>query len=263
MFLISFQRSVIVICALLISCCVSQPPAKVPGWINSLGMNFVKLPAGEQVILMASLETQERHLAPFRRDQGRAASDAEVPARHVSWLEATDFCRWLTQKERRAGVIGPHQAYRLPTDHEWSCAVGLGGVESAQESPEAKSNRILGQYPWGPQWPPPAEAGNLCGRESRQDFPENFIDDYRDGFSGGEVVPQASVANDLGLYDLSGNLWEWCEDRFRTGTDWRVLRGGSWKTARAETLLSSHRTHDPESYRSDSVGFRCVLAGAK
>lgn len=263
MFSLPFQRSVTAICTLVISCCVSPQPAKVPGWTNSLGMTLVKVPVGEQVILMASLETQERHLAPFRRGQGRAASDANVPAAHVSWLEAREFCRWLTQKERLAGVIGPHQTYRLPTDHEWSCAVGLGSVENAQEGPEAKSNRIAARYPWGAQWPPPAKAGNLCGRESRQDSPENFIEDYRDRFSGGKVAPQASMANDLGLYDLSGNLWEWCEDRFRAGTDWRVLRGGSWKSSRAQTLLSSHRTHDPESYRSDSVGFRCVLEGSR
>ena len=255
----SSQRFVTALCALAMSCCASQKAAKVPDWTNSLGMNFVKVPVGDQTILMACLETQEQHLAPFRRSQGRPGSDAALPAARVSWTEAVEFCRWLTQKERGAGVISSRQAYRLPSDHEWSCAVGLGGMEKASESPEAKSNRITAQYPWGEQWPPPRKAGNLCGRESQQDFPESFIPGHHDGLSGGRTAPQASTANPLGLYDLSGNLWEWCEDRFREGTDWRVLRGGSWKSARAQTLLSSHRTHDPESYRSDSVGFRCVL----
>jgi formylglycine-generating enzyme required for sulfatase activity len=54
-------------------------------------------------------------------------------------------------------------------------------------------------------------------------------------------------------------LWEWCEDLYRPGTNWRVLRGGAWTSRRSETMASSHRTHDPDSYRSDSVGFRCVL----
>jgi len=263
MFPMLFQRLVPALCAFAISNCASQKPVKVPDWSNTLGMTFVKVPAGDPSILMACVETQERHLAPFRRSQGRPGSDAALPAAHVSWTEAVEFCRWLTQKERQAGVISSRQAYRLPTDHEWSCAVGLGGMESAHASPEAKSNRIAAQYPWGSQWPPPKKAGNLCGRESRQDFSENFISGFHDGLSGGQVSPQASAANQFGLYDLSGNLWEWCEDRFREGTDWRVLRGGSWKSARPQTLLSSHRTHDPESYRSDSVGFRCVLAASR
>lgn len=254
-----FKFIVMLPCLLLIAtgCATSQKPSK-PVWTNSLGMEFMQVPVGEKKLLMACLETQEAHLAAFRR----AGRDAARPASQVSWTEAVAFCAWLTQREQKAGLIGPRQRYRLPTDHEWSCAAGLGDLERANESPESKNGRIASHYPWGTQWPPPRGAGNLCGRESKQDFPENFIAGYRDGFSGGQVASKASVANDLGLYDLSGNLWEWCEDRFREGTDWRVLRGGSWKSARPQTLLSSHRTHDPESYRSDSVGFRCVLVEA-
>lgn len=253
-------RLVAVLGTLTASCCVSHHPVKAPDWTNTLGMTFVQVPDGEQTILMACLETQHRHLAPFRRHYGRPSSDAAQPAAHVSWKEAAEFCRWLTNKERAAGVITHQQTYRLPTDHEWSCAVGLGRLEKKFERPEAKSGRIPSRYPWGVQWPPPRGAGNLCGRESKADFFDNFIANYHDGLSGGQVAPEASSANELGLHDLSGNLWEWCEDSFREGTDWRVLRGGSWKSARPQTLLSSHRTHDPEDYRSDSVGFRCVLA---
>jgi formylglycine-generating enzyme required for sulfatase activity len=262
--------------AWLLACgCVtlSLSRSELPLWTNSLGMGFANVAvvsreepdaSRARQILMATLETAEKHVAAFRRETGlqpaQHHASADAPAKHVSWNEAVAFCRWLTQRERAAGKITAQQRYRLPTDHEWSCAVGIGQLESVSASPEAKSNVITDRYPWGVAWPPPDGAGNLCGVESQADFPENFIAGFKDLYSGGKVQAQASVPNGLGIHDLSGNLWEWCEDRFREGRDWRVLRGGSWKSARAQTLLSSHRTHDPESYRSDSVGFRCVLA---
>lgn len=249
---------VLVVCG-----CVSTTPRAVrkAAWTNSLGMNFAEVLVGDAKLLIAWEETQERHLALFRRSRCLPASDEARPASRVSWKEAVEFCDWLTKWERAADVINTKQRYRLPSDHEWSCAVGIGHLESPALGPEEKSNRIAGHFPWGTAWPPPRGAGNLCGKESAKDFPENYIAEYRDPYSGGEVKAQASVANDLGIYDLGGSLWEWCADRFREGTNWRVLRGGSWKSVRPETLLSSHRTHDPEGYQSDSVGFRCVLSG--
>lgn len=235
-----------------------RPPAP-PAFTNSLGMRFAKVPVGNGKVLFACEETQRGQLALFQNQCSLSADEAALPASHVSWREAVGFCDWLTRLEREKGLITTRQRYRLPTDHEWSCAAGIGHLENANASPEAKSNKLEAVFPWGSSWPPPRGAGNLCGRESRKDFPDNFIADYHDGLAGGQLKSHASVANDLGIHDLSGNLWEWCEDLFRPGTDWRVLRGGSWKSARQQTLLASHRTHDPETYRSDSVGFRCVL----
>ncbi|MEN3943634.1 SUMF1/EgtB/PvdO family nonheme iron enzyme [Prosthecobacter sp. SYSU 5D2] len=235
-------------------------PVNHAAWINSLGMSFAEVPVGTGSILVAREETQERHLALFRRSRNQPFSHAARPATQVSWTEAVAFCDWLTQRERAAGGLSFRQRYRLPSDHEWSCAAGIGHLESATRRPEEKSNRLPGHYPWGRAWPPPQDAGNLCGEESAGDFPDNFIAGYQDAWSGGEVHARASGPNPYGLYDLGGNVWEWCQDRYREDKDWRVLRGGSWKSARRETLLTSHRTHDPENYRSDSVGFRCVLA---
>lgn len=236
----------------------AAPPAS-PAFTNSLGMSFSEVPVGDGKVLFAREEAQRGQVALFQKAPAPTAAEASRPATHVSWKEAVAFCDWLTLREREKGLISARQRYRLPTDHEWSCAAGIGHLESAQESPEAKSNRLEGLFPWGSAWPPPAGAGNLCGRESRDDSPDFFIEGYDDGLTGGELKPRASAANPLGLYDLSGNVWEWCQDLFREGTDWRVLRGGSWKSVRQQTLLASHRTHDPEGYRSDSVGFRCVL----
>jgi formylglycine-generating enzyme required for sulfatase activity len=247
---------------LLVSGCNSPEtmPVRITSWTNSLGMTFSLVRIGGRSILVAQEETQEQHLAPFRRSLKQPASNAARPATHVSWAEAVAFCEWITRRERAAGVISAKQHYRLPTDHEWSCAAGLGHLESPSDSPEKKSNRIPQHFPWGDTWPPPPGAGNLCGEESARDFPAAHLVGYRDAWSGGELKARASKPNPYGLYDLSGNLWEWCQDHYRRDTDWRVLRGGSWKSARPQTLLTSHRTHDPENYRSNSVGFRCVLA---
>lgn len=250
--------------------CDSTRPARPAArlWTNSLGMTFGQVPvvsrdqpeaARARQILVAALETTAEQMALFRAEPAQESAMRERPAQNVSWLEAVAFCDWLTNLERSRGKITARQRYRLPTDHEWSCAAGIGHLESASGPPEGKSNGIADRYPWGTAWPPPAGAGNLCGTESKRDYPGNYITGYKDRLSGGVVRSRASVANEFGLHDLSGNVWEWCAEHFREGRDWRVLRGGSWKTARPQTLLSSHRTHDPESYRSDSVGFRCVL----
>src|ERR1039457_6616971 len=80
------------------------------------------------------------------------------PVVKVSWEDAKAFCRWLTEKERREGIIGSKYSYQLPRDWEWSVAVGL--TESGEGTAENKDEKIPDVYPWGRQWPPPYAAGN-------------------------------------------------------------------------------------------------------
>ena len=88
------------------------------------------------------------------------------PVVGVCWEDADQFCAWLTRKERSEGAITAFQRYRLPTDREWSEAVGL--PHEAGATPEERSGRVKGVFPWGGTMPPPTDAGNYAGEESRQ-----------------------------------------------------------------------------------------------
>ena len=164
---------------------------------------------------------------------------------NVSWNDAMAFCRWLTEKEQKAGKLKENQRYRLPTDAEWSLAVGLKDEKGA--TPKDKDEKIPGVYPWGRQWPPPKGAGNFAGSLGVDNFEE--------------TAPVGSFKlNEQGFYDLSGNVWEWCDDSYDGRSDNRVLRGGSWSVGVSRYLLSSCRNHYyVPGDRSAYYGFRVMV----
>jgi formylglycine-generating enzyme required for sulfatase activity len=192
------------------------------------------------------------------KDPGFKQSSTD-PVVGVSWDDAKAFCEWLTKRERASGVLPQGMQYRLPTDQEWSVAAGLDS--EAGSTPQEKSARIK-LYPWGPTWPPPAGAGNYAGVESRTgDEPPNWtvIEGYNDGYP--RTSPVGSfAANKNGLYDMGGDVWQWCEDWYNSENTQRVLRGAGWDSHNALFLLASSRDYITPDYRGAFVGFRCVLA---
>jgi len=148
------------------------------------------------------------------------------PAVNLNWNDATAFCKWLTEKERKAGLITASQSYRLPTDLEWSSAVGL--EQESGSAPEQRDGKVKGVYPWGTEWPPSKSAGNYHRSLN--------VDDYQFTSPVGSFGP-----NQYGLYDMGGNVWQWCQDWWNEEKEQRVLRGASWDNREAEALLSSSR----------------------
>jgi formylglycine-generating enzyme required for sulfatase activity len=258
-----------------------QPPQPGQPWKNSLGMTYI--PLGE--IWFAATETRVRDFDAFVKetnydatggmdslqkdgfkDHGHTWKDPgfkqspEHPVVGVSREDANYFCKWLTEKERAAGALTAFQMYRLPTDREWSDAVGLPNETGA--TPEERSGKVKNVYPWGSSFPPPENAGNYAGMEAAAGAPEKWtiIPNYRDSFPRTAPVA-ASTPNERGFADLGGNVWEWCQDAFgKTNPRWGVQRGGSWATSRPEEMLSSFRRGFDPSFREDDVGFRCVIA---
>ncbi len=246
--------------------------------VNSLGLRFAPVPItggpGDGTEVLFSIwETRNEDYARFLVDNPKHgwvkpdfAQGADHPVVFVSWDDAVAFCDWLTKVEREKGHIGEHQRYRLPTDHEWSCAMGIGGDEDAAMLPVDKdANGPF--FPWGRQFPPPSGAGNFFGEECKEaplldDPSRKVVKDYSDGYT--RTAPVGSFPpNQFGLYDLSGNVWEWCEDWYSDEKLNRVRRGSSWIDFAPGSAKVSERLRGLPGSGTRADGFRCVLVDEK
>ena len=259
-------------------------------FVNSLGLEFIPVP-GKPHVLMCRTETRVRDFRAFAKDAkyttpggifaSTVTGDAKSgysfstklntalswenpgfpqaddhPVAGMCWHDANEFALWLSRKEKRK--------YRVPTDEEWSAAVGTG------------------KYPWGSVWPVPEGTANYKGSEWLAGAPKaswTTAYTYNDGYA--RTAPVASFPeNRHGFFDLGGNLTEVCEDRYRAdmnsseviallptlkdekdsdGTEYRVYRGASWSDFKQEFMTSSFRLNRHPLARTDFVGFRCVL----
>jgi formylglycine-generating enzyme required for sulfatase activity len=248
---------------------------------NSLGMKFAAVPivggptAGKRV-LFSVWDTRLQDYAGFAKETKREWLGADYeqgpthPVADVTWEDAQAFCKWLTEREQKAGKLAPAEAYRLPSDHEWSCAVGIGDQEDPAKTPAEKLGKIENVFPWGTEWPPPAKAGNYAGEELKPLLESGKftwkiaqLAGYNDGYP--TTSPVGSFPpNQFGLYDMGGNVWQFCEDWHNANRKERVLRGGSWNNMNQSDTLSSKRHWRAPAERLGpsgifSVGFRCVI----
>jgi len=172
------------------------------------------------------------------RHEVKNISDEELklfPVETVSWNDAQEFIKKLNEKERGSGFL-----YRLPTEAEWEYAC-RGGATSEEEcsyhfyfdkptndlsSDQANFN---GGYPFGK-----ALKGKYLGRTTRV----------------GAYPP-----NKLGLCDMHGNVWQWCEDLYVPGGSVRVIRGGGWNSLGSD-CQAAYRNGLAPTYRGLYLGFR-------
>ena len=153
------------------------------------------------------------------------------PIVNVSWDDAVGYCGWLSDKTGKM--------YSLPTEAQWEYAARGGSQSKGFEYSGGESMDMVG-------W-----------------FEPN---------SNKQTQPVAQKrANELGLYDMSGNIWEWCQDWYgaydaaaqtgprdaKLGGNNRMLRGGGWNSA-ATRCRVARRDFEPPGYRYNYDGFRVV-----
>jgi len=169
---------------------------------------------------------------------------AKHPVEQVTWDEAVEFCRKLTQKTGKS--------YRLPSEAEWEYACRARTTTPFYFGDTITPDLVNynGNYPYG-------------------SAPKGL---YREQTTDVGIFPP----NAFGLYDMHGNVWEWCSDKWHdnyngaptdgssweTGTDNnRVLRGGSWGS-NAVVCRGANRCGDSAGLRLSCIGFRVALVSA-
>jgi len=196
---------------------------------------------------------------PVGREVHERVEDSKHPVVNVSKDDAIAFCEWLTEYELTKEERERGWQYRLPSDHEWSCAVGIGKYEDPRLSPAMKDAKIKGIHPWGRVWPPPNYSGNYADSAAKSKFRSwKVISGYTDGYATTSPVGVYSE-NEYNLYDLGGNVWELTNSIWKPESNSYVLRGASWFVESWENTLSSYRSITTSDRRRNVNGFRCVL----
>ena len=177
-------------------------------------------------------------------------SGKRAPVEQVSWEEAKEFCKRLNERERKAGRLPKGYEYSLPTEAQWeyACRAGTETPFAFGSSLSSRQANFDGNYPYGG-----ASKGPYLEKTTEV----------------GSYSPNA-----WGLYDMHGNVYEWCEDWYGdypagpvtnpsgppSGSS-RVLRGGSWDD-RALPCRSASRSRSAPSSRRNDIGFRLALSSA-
>jgi formylglycine-generating enzyme required for sulfatase activity len=233
----------------------ANPTKAVVPVANSIGMHFVPIPAGtftmgdgeyaHKVTLTQSFHLGQHEVTQEQYEKVMGATPSNFkgpqnPVEKVSWDDAVEFCRKLSElpEEKSGGYV-----YRLPTEAEWEYAC-RAGTKTKYSFGDSKSK--LGDYAW---------------------YVKN---------SGDTTHPVGQKKpNPWGLYDMHGNVWEWCQDWHgaypsSAATDptgvasgsYRVLRGGSWFNY-SDNCRSFIRGWDTPGGRDDLLGFRVLRSSIK
>jgi formylglycine-generating enzyme required for sulfatase activity len=219
----------------------ASPAPEVTGEPASIGMQFVAIPAGtftmgdangfddetpHQVTLTQPFElgvyevTQEQYEAVMGTNPS-SFEGPQNPVEQVSWDDAVEFCRKLSElpAEKSAGYV-----YRLPTEAEWEYACRAG---TTTKYSFGDSDSELGDYAW------------YCSNSAYPKSGGFWSGLFKEASSNHHPVG-GKKPNAWGLYDMHGNVWEWCQDwrgDYPSGAvtdptgaasgEYRVLRGGA------------------------------------
>jgi sulfatase modifying factor 1 len=260
------RLSILLLCAAWVPAVQAQQPPK--HLRNSLGMEFVLIPAGS--FIMGSppnesyrgksetphpvtitrsfyMQTTEVTLSQWRALMGsrfllRRPGPPNLPVSTVSWFDTQDFLRKLN-------AVGEGR-YRLPTEAEWEYAARAGSTKAYSWGDRIDCSKALYAY---------SRFGVTACLDAHPDLPQE------------RPAPVKSFApNKWGLYDMHGNVWEWVQDWFAAyphmqvidpqgppdGED-RVRRGGGWYSP-GYACRSANRAYSHPATREPTIGFRVV-----
>ena len=210
---------------------------------------------------------------------GGGLDGSAQPVAQISWEQAAGYLNWLSERDSLPMAYTKQDntyvlkqpvniGYRLPTEAEWAYAARMSPDMSPNMSGAETPPNIPLKFPWGAGYPPQGKAGNYADASAGGTL-VNVIGNYNDGFP--VSAPAGSFTpNTFGIFDLGGNVSEWCQDFYTVYPDageqtvldpvgptagkHRVARGSSWRHASISELRLSYRNYSNEP-RQD-LGFR-------
>ncbi len=203
-------------------------------FLNDYGLNNVKNGEyrGQDMIDFSECWNAEKcRIIQSGAEYSVESGYSEYPVICVTWYGANEYCKWLSEKTGKT--------YRLATEAEWEYAAGGGSKHQKYAGTDDENS--LSSYAWY----------NINGSNKTHKV--------------GTKSP-----NEFGLYDMSGNVWEWCNDWYAayplysktnpkgpSSGSKRVYRGGSWNYSAFHCRVSMRGTSSP-SYYNNFLGFRVV-----
>lgn len=178
--------------------------------------------------------TQDLYLTVTNQNPSTFQGD-RLPVETVSWIDAVSFCNALSESLGKdkcyeidlvteiVTLNSEANGFRLPTEAEWqfACQAGTKDIRYG----------VLSEIAW-----------------------------FKENSSNRTQVVGQKIANDWGLYDMLGNVWEWCTDIYDETVygSYRVFRGGGWSDQERSVMATTRRRSHPFSFKIDDLGFRIV-----
>ncbi len=172
-------------------------------------------------------------------------SKKQLPVTNITWSDAVEYCKELTKQLKAEGLLRDKDMVTLPTESEWEFCC------------RANSK---GKFSFG---------DNLNSDQANIDGTFDFLGSTKGQFRKKVVPVKSFEPNNFGLYDMHGNVWEWCLTDYldykvktagtkKTVVADKVLRGGSWKSYPKNSRITS-RYNRPRSSKDGTIGFRPVI----
>ena len=195
--------------------------------IQNIMRNMVAIPGKN--FKMGKYEVTQAQWAAVMGENPSRFKGANNPVEKVSWNDCKAF---LEKLNARPEVKKSGLTFRLPTEEEWeyACRAGSTGDYCKLADGTEITGNTLGEVAW-----------------------------YEDN-SGDKTHPVGQKKpNAFGLYDMHGNVWEWCEDLYRAGGSRRVYRGGGWRDS-SRGCTAGYRVSNPPDTRDYRLGFRLAAS---